>query len=71
MATTQPQPLIKSGWRSTEFWVAILVPALVFACNKLGIELSEDVITALIAAIVPYIVGRSAVKVAEVRRNPK
>lgn len=61
----------KPGYRTTEFWVAVLTPLLVFTCQKLGIELTEQTITALIAAIVPYIVGRSAVKAITVRRNGK
>lgn len=69
MATTT-QPTIKPGWKSTEFWVAILTPIILFACNKAGIDIPEDAITGLIAGIVPYILSRGAVKVAEVRRIP-
>ena len=52
----------KPGYRTTEFWLALLLPAIVGAVVQLG-WLSEDAATQLgLAGGSAYILGRNAVK---------
>ena len=55
---------MKSGIKTSEFWVALIAAVLPVLNEKLALNLPAESILALIA----YVIGRSGVKIAEVRK---
>jgi hypothetical protein len=56
---------IKSGFATTEFWVALVAALIPILNTSMGWELPMESVMALLA----YILGRSGVKIAEQARK--
>jgi len=53
---------IKTGWKTSEFWVTV-VSAVVMVLNQgLGVNLPVEQITAFAGVVIAYVLGRSIVK---------
>ena len=57
---------MKTGWKTTEFWAAVLVAVIPIINEYCGTEIPTESIAGLIA----YILGRSGIKYAELRDRP-
>ena len=55
--------LVKSGYKSTEFWAAFIEIFIYYLTSCLGIKIPPDVVTWVGVTTAAYIVGRSAVKI--------
>ena len=64
-----PIGTVREGIKSTEFWVAVLVAAIMAANDWIGLGLSEDTITNLIWIVIGYIGSRTVVKGADALTN--
>ena len=56
-----PEPL-KSGWKTSEFWVTIATSNLILFNEQLGLNLPVDAIVSIAGVVIAYVFGRSIVK---------
>ena len=56
---------IRSGWRTSEFWTALLSSVLILVVDKFGFSLPPDQTAALVATLASLIAGRGVAKRAD------
>lgn len=60
--------ITKTGWKTTEFWAAIVAAVLPIVNEAFSLNLPIEAIISAVSALSAYVLGRSGVKAAEVRR---
>lgn len=65
MVSSEEQPVTKSGLKTSEFWLAWLVPLIVALASLAGITWTPEIVAGFVAPIVAYILGRSWIKARE------
>lgn len=53
---------IKTGIKTTEFWLALITAIITVINEQLGLNLPKEAIISIIAMVISYIFGRSIVK---------
>lgn len=53
---------IKTGIKTTEFWLALITAIITVLNEQLGLNLPKEAIISIIAMVISYIFGRSIVK---------
>ena len=53
---------IKTGIKTTEFWLALITAIITVLNEQIGLNLPKEAIISIIAMVISYIFGRSIVK---------
>lgn len=57
----------KTGYKTTEFWVAIVAAAIALVNSTTGLDLDSETIIGLGVTVASYIIGRSYLKANRVK----